>query len=423
LILTSRTYQLAYVPALEDHFDIGKPTEPRYFRSPRLRRMTAEQLLDSVKIALGEPLSDDKREYRSDESTPLTRALGRPATRNEVSTARAEDSAVVQTLELLNGDEYYGRIYSSGIAVAAAQRGRDAGSYDAIMDDLYWSVLNRAPNDLERSAGNDFIKNAEFDPASANLIDSVVLDESLADSIAGNGETFKAVTGPDAPVFSGGTAWKFTVPEVAVPVEPAAAPSDAPAATAALVHQNSGIQLAVERSNGATVLVQDAPTAEQPVAPAPETQQPAPTAIEQSIAKLDQPIVASADDVLYAYVYIDPNDPPKAIMLQWKQGDSWEHRAFWGENVIKTDVAEGPQRLSMGALPEAGKWVRLEISAHMVGLGQSTQGISEIAVVQEGGTVYWDKAGVLSSPLGGPATAVSDALWALITSPEFQYIR
>lgn len=215
LILTSRTYQLAYDPALEDHFDIGKPTEPRYFRSPRLRRMTAKQLLDSVKIALGEPLTDDKREYRSDESTPLTRALGRPATRNEVSTARAEDSAVVQTLELLNGEEYYGRIYSSGVAVAAAQRGRDAGSYDAIMDDLYWSVLNRGPNDLERSAGNDFVKSAEFDPTAANLIDSVVLDESLPEGIAANGETFKAVSGPEAPVFSGSTAWKFTAPEVA----------------------------------------------------------------------------------------------------------------------------------------------------------------------------------------------------------------
>ncbi|MCC6794745.1 MAG: DUF1553 domain-containing protein [Candidatus Hydrogenedentes bacterium] len=422
LILSSRTYQLAYDPVLEDHFDIGKPNEPRYFRSPRLRRMTAEQLLDSVKIALGEPLTDGKREYRSDESTPLTRALGRPATRNEVSTARAEDSAVVQTLELLNGDEYYGRIYSSGIAVAAAQRGRDAGSFDAVMDDLYWSVLNRAPNDQERSAGNDFIKSAEFDPAAPNLQDSILLDETSPEGIEGNGEVFKAVSGPDAPVFNGSTAWKLSVPKPAAPA-PAAVPESAPTTPAALVDEGGGVQFAVERSDVSISLAQDSSTAESPATLSAESPTTAPSAVEQSIAKLAQPIVLTADDMLYAYVYIDPNDPPKAIMLQWKQGDSWEHRAFWGENVIKTDIAEGPQRRAMGALPEAGKWVRLEIAAHMVGLGQKTQGISEISVVQEGGTVYWDKAGVLSSPLGGPATAVSDALWALITSPEFQYIR
>ncbi len=37
LILTSRTYQLKYDPKLEDHFDVAKPTAPRYFRSPSLR--------------------------------------------------------------------------------------------------------------------------------------------------------------------------------------------------------------------------------------------------------------------------------------------------------------------------------------------------------------------------------------------------
>ena len=34
LILTSRTYQLKYDPALEDHFDVAKPTVARYYRSP-----------------------------------------------------------------------------------------------------------------------------------------------------------------------------------------------------------------------------------------------------------------------------------------------------------------------------------------------------------------------------------------------------
>ena len=36
LILTSRTYQLRYDPALEDHFDVNQPQQARYYRSPSL---------------------------------------------------------------------------------------------------------------------------------------------------------------------------------------------------------------------------------------------------------------------------------------------------------------------------------------------------------------------------------------------------
>ena len=53
LILTSRTYQLKYNPELGDHFDVNKTEQlARYYRSPSLRRLTAEQLLDSIKVAM-----------------------------------------------------------------------------------------------------------------------------------------------------------------------------------------------------------------------------------------------------------------------------------------------------------------------------------------------------------------------------------
>ena len=48
LILESRTYQLKYDPKLEDHFDVAKTGEPRYWPSPSSRKLTAEQLLDSM---------------------------------------------------------------------------------------------------------------------------------------------------------------------------------------------------------------------------------------------------------------------------------------------------------------------------------------------------------------------------------------
>ena len=52
LILTSRTYQLALRSAAGRPFRrSGQKNAPRYFRSPALRRLTAEQLLDSMRVA------------------------------------------------------------------------------------------------------------------------------------------------------------------------------------------------------------------------------------------------------------------------------------------------------------------------------------------------------------------------------------
>ena len=148
LILTSRTYQLKYDPALEDHFDIGKPDTPRYFESPSLRRLTAEEFLDSIKIASLQKLNSDERLYVQTASSDLTRALGRPAARNEVSTGRPEDVAVVQALELLNGQEFHDRVYKAQILKESPT-----------VERLYWAVFSRPPTQAEIQAGEKFLTN------------------------------------------------------------------------------------------------------------------------------------------------------------------------------------------------------------------------------------------------------------------------
>lgn len=148
LILTSRTYQLKYDPALEDHFDIGKPSTPRYFESPSLRRLTAEELLDSIQLAALQKLNPTERLYKQPSSTDLTRALGRPAARNEVSTGRPEDVAVVQALELLNGQEFHDRVYNAAILKETPS-----------VERLYWAVFSRPPTGEEIKAGEEFLKN------------------------------------------------------------------------------------------------------------------------------------------------------------------------------------------------------------------------------------------------------------------------
>lgn len=106
------------------------------------------------------------------------------------------------------------------------------------------------------------------------------------------------------------------------------------------------------------------------------------------------PLKIAEGDVFFAYVYLDPADPPKEIMLQFNDG-SWEHRAFWGENVIPWGADGQPSRFAKGALPKAGEWARLEVSAADVGLAPGAA-VGGWAFTQHDGTTFWDKAGILS---------------------------
>jgi hypothetical protein len=42
----------------------------------------------------------------------------------------------------------------------------------------------------------------------------------------------------------------------------------------------------------------------------------------------------AAGERLFVWVYVDPDNPPAQLMLQWRTGTSWEHRAYWGLSRI-----------------------------------------------------------------------------------------
>jgi hypothetical protein len=115
-------------------------------------------------------------------------------------------------------------------------------------------------------------------------------------------------------------------------------------------------------------------------------------------------------DKLFAYVYLDQANPPKQIMLQWHT-DTWRSRAYWGENLIPWGNDNSPERYKVGALPEAGKWVRLEVEAAKVGIQPGTA-ITGLALTQHGGSAHWDAAGInTQTPQGYPAFNTLSA-WA-----------
>ncbi len=121
-----------------------------------------------------------------------------------------------------------------------------------------------------------------------------------------------------------------------------------------------------------------------------------------------QPLTVGPEDTLYAYVYVDPQDPPKAIMLQFHT-DIWKYRANWGdEDVIPYGAKNSPEKLLMGPVPAVGKWVRLEVEVSKFGLAPATR-ITGLAFTMWDGTAYWDKAGqmLLSDPAKDPSLSLA----------------
>jgi len=99
-------------------------------------------------------------------------------------------------------------------------------------------------------------------------------------------------------------------------------------------------------------------------------------------------------------------------MLQWNDG-SWEHRAFWGDDLIEWGVPGTASRQLMGPLPPVGQWVRLEVPASLVGLEERR--VHGMAFTLFDGRATWDHAGKAAQPRLSPA---EDVVWVEDTLPE-----
>ncbi len=122
-------------------------------------------------------------------------------------------------------------------------------------------------------------------------------------------------------------------------------------------------------------------------------------------------LIVGDGDILFTSVYLDPDNPPQQIMLQWNDGN-WEHRAYWGGNHINWGRENSPSRKRMGDLPKPGEWVRLEIPVREVGLKPGSK-INGWAYTQFGGTVYWDRSGLITHTPQAGQTFESQRHWEL----------
>lgn len=127
-------------------------------------------------------------------------------------------------------------------------------------------------------------------------------------------------------------------------------------------------------------------------------------AVEQDFFSGGVDLRAPEGGKIFVSCFIDPKDPPKAIMIQF-HSTNWLHRAVWGEaDRIDFGKPNTPEKVHLGPLPKAGEWVRLEVDAARLGLKPATK-VTGYAFTQFGGTMTWDRLGVSSrvDPAKDPA--------------------
>jgi hypothetical protein len=148
------------------------------------------------------------------------------------------------------------------------------------------------------------------------------------------------------------------------------------------------------------------------------------------VENVTTPFTPAAGESLFGWVYLDPNNPPRTVMLQWRtQAGGWEQRAFWGHDLMPWGVSGTNSRRRAGALPQPGRWVRLEVSAQSVGLeGVALLGIAYSlhgghAVFGAAGAGPRDQNGRLQSErvwFAGslPAGAVARGVWNFVAPAD-----
>lgn len=180
-IMASRTYQLSSEPGETNRDDESN------FSHAMIRRLSAEQLADSFRQVLGANLEFSGypahtrtaqlagvRAFRRRESGPssgdaLLTMFGKPPRLQACECERADDPTLSQTFQLVSGP------ILNDLLARPDNRLRDwlesKADADTLIDDLFWTVLNRAPLPTELAAAKKHL--ASSDNRRANLEDVV----------------------------------------------------------------------------------------------------------------------------------------------------------------------------------------------------------------------------------------------------------
>lgn len=132
----------------------------------------------------------------------------------------------------------------------------------------------------------------------------------------------------------------------------------------------------------------------------------------QYVITLAEPLVTGTNGLIHLELWCDPVSPPRTVMLQAYVGTSWEHRAFWGEDLIALGKVGTPAHVRVGDLPTPGLWRRLTVPVASLGLTNSS--ISGLALTLFDGRAAVDSVGYTAFPLPriyeGPLTLTNSTV-------------
>lgn len=182
-IATSAAYQSAAVPRSDE--DAG---DGYVFKGPELKRLTAEQFVDTVWMMTGagparplapaaipafaDPVPMERRLTRATlvHCDDLMRSLGRP-NREQVVTVRPEHLSTLQALDLLNGKTLAGTLAAGGANILKA---RPATS-EALAKGLFESGLGRSPTPVELEQARAVLGDKPTADGVADLLGVIVM--------------------------------------------------------------------------------------------------------------------------------------------------------------------------------------------------------------------------------------------------------
>lgn len=122
-----------------------------------------------------------------------------------------------------------------------------------------------------------------------------------------------------------------------------------------------------------------------------------------------QKLQVNPGEKLSAWIFVDPVHRPAEVMLQWKDDQGWEHRAYWGDNLIPVGTDGTASRRRIGDIPSGVGWKQLIVPADLVGLEGKL--INGMKFSLHGGRAAWDRVGKLLASAPDPGPGDSDVVW------------
>jgi len=108
--------------------------------------------------------------------------------------------------------------------------------------------------------------------------------------------------------------------------------------------------------------------------------------------RMPSPIKLKEGSYIIQYVYLDPQNPPKGLMMRFNLSDGKEAGIYWEGEEEVFDIKEEEPVWYIGFLPKKGEWVRLEVPVDDLEIQDKE--ITGISYINYSGKVWWDTTSV-----------------------------